>query len=672
MLISINKTIIFIGQKDGNNMNNRDNKIEDRNMLENDNQDNSNNDQKNTNVKKKKSKYRNLTAFWVKVVAIISISYVFYHLYTTAFGMPMAYKHRLVHLTFVLVLIFILFPSHKGASKTRPTIIDLLLIISAVGFMLYMYPGIDNIALRMGRAVQMDYIIGFIIFVLVVEACRRVLGYQLLIVAIILLLYAYFGRYIPGELSHQGYSIKRLIYQFSLTTQGIFGVPLGISAKYMVLFVFLGSILSQTGMGEIFNNISMGLAGRSPGGPAKVAVLSSGMMGMINGSGAANVAVTGSVTIPLMKRCGFRSYYAAAIEAAASTGGQVMPPIMGSVVFLMAEYIGIPYIKIAQAAFIPAILYFASVYFTIDFRAKKAAVEGLSKSEIPDYLSTIKEKGHMVLPIILLVYLLMMQRTPMYSAFYALLTTLVLAFIRPSTRMSFQATYKAIINAARSTLGVAIAMAVAGIVVGVMGITSLGVVVANNIMVLTGGIRFLILIMTMLICIILGMGLPTTACYVIAVSIAAPILRKLGINDLSAHMFILYFAVFSTVTPPVALSSYVAAGIANANLNRVGWCALRLAAVGFIIPYFFIYSPAILLITDTKFVILTSIITGLISVYFVAGASEGYFLGKRLKWYSSVILFAAAVMLLNSTIKTDIMGFGLAIIAFIIIKFSKY
>jgi len=613
---------------------------------------------------------KNMSALWTKIVSVVSISYVFYHMYTTAFGMPMAYKHRVIHLSFVLTLVFLLYPACKGAPESRPSVVDLVLTGCAIGIAMYMCPAVDNLAIRVGVALPMDYLVGFIGMLLVMEACRRVLGYELLGLAIVLLLYAYFGRYIPGVLSHQGYSIKRLIYQIYLTTQGIFGIPLGISAKYMVLFVFLGSILSQTGMGEIFNNVAMAITGRSPGGPAKVAVLSSGMMGMINGSAAANVAVTGALTIPLMKKVGFKPYYAASIEAAASTGGQVMPPIMGTVVFIIAEYTGIPYIKIAEAALIPAVLYFASVFFVVDFRSRKEGLKGLGKKDIPNYKITIKEKGHMVFPIILLVYLLMTQHTPMYSAFYALLTTLALAFLRPSTRMNFKSFYIVIINAARSTLSVAIAMAVAGIVVGVLSITSIGVVVADNILMLSGGNTFFLLVLTMIICIILGMGLPTTACYIIASSIAISILKGAGIYDLPAHMFILYFAVLSTVTPPVALSSYVAAGIANANLNKVGWTALRLAAVGFIIPYFFVYSPAMLLIANTKLQIVEAAMSGLFGVYFLAAASEGYLFGK-LVWIARLVMLGTAFMLLMPGITTDLIGLGLVVFTIAMIKWGN-
>lgn len=621
--------------------------------------------------KERESKFRkNMSTFWTRLIATISIIYVLYHIYTSGFGMPMAYKHRVIHLAFVLTLVFLLFPARKGSPRSRPSAVDLVLAACAIGAAVYMYPAIDIIALRAGVALPADYLVGLIGTLLVFEACRRVIGYQLLGLAVVLIMYAYFGKYIPGVLSHQGYSIKRLIYQMYLTTQGIFGIPLGVSAQYMVLFVFFASILAQTGMGRLFNDISMGIAGRSPGGPAKVAVISSGMMGMINGSGAANVATTGALTIPIMKRVGYKPYYAASIEAAASTGGQIMPPIMGTVAFIMAEFTGIPYIKIAAAAAIPAVLYFMSVFFVVDFRARKVGLTGLDESDIPDYKKTIREYGHMIFPIILLVYLLMTQHSAMYSAFYALLSTLVLAYLRPSTRMNLRELYIVMINAARSSLSVAVAMATAGIIVGVLAITGLGLIVADNIITLSGGNLFIVLVLTMGVSIILGMGLPTSACYVIAASIAVSVLRSVGVDVLPTHMFILYFAVLSTVTPPVALSSYVAAGIANANPNKVGWTALRLAAAGFIIPYFFVYSPAMLLVADTKLQIVEAAITGLVGVYFLAAASEGYFFGKA-GWVARLILLGAAFTLLKPGLTSDLIGLSLAVAAVAMVKFGN-
>lgn len=621
--------------------------------------------------KDRESKFRKCMASgWMRIVATISIVFVFYHIYTSGFGMPMAYKHRIIHLAFVLTLVYILYPARKGSIMLRPSVVDIILTSCTIGTAVYMYYSIDIMANRAGVAVPMDYFVGFIGIMLVLEACRRVIGYQLLTLTAVMLLYAYFGRYIPGVLSHQGYTIKRLIYQLYLTTQGIFGIPMGVSAEYMVLFVFFASILANTGMGKLFNDVSIGIAGRSPGGPAKVAVISSGLMGMINGGAAANVATTGALTIPLMKRIGYKSHFAGAVEAAASTGGQIMPPIMGTVAFIMSEFTGIPYIKIAAAATIPAVLYFASVYFAVDFRAKNTGLTGMDASEIPDYMSSVKKYWHMLLPIFLLVYLLMTQHSAMYSAFYSLIATLVLSFIKASTRMNSKQFFEVIIEAARSSLSVAVAMATAGIVIGILAITGLGLIIADNILILSGGKLFIILILVMFVSIILGMGLPTSACYVIATSICAAILRDAGVAVLQANMFILYYACLSTITPPVALASYVAAGISGANPNKVGWTAFRLAIAGFIIPFFFIYSPEMLLVANTKMDILIAATTAFIGVYLLAAASEGYYTAK-INIAIRVILLIASISLIKPGIVTDILGIGLALLVYVYIKLSN-
>ena len=651
-----------------------DNRKDDLNNIEKKVQENLAKAEKVLEERNRESKYgEKISGTWKTIVSVISIVYVLYHIYTSRFGMPMAYKHRVIHLIFVLILLFILYPAFPVKRKlpiSRPLYIDMLLVGTVLVTGIYMLFAIDRLAMNAGRATTTDYIIGGLIILLVLEACRRVIGYQLLGLAIALLLYAYFGKYIPGILSHQGYSIKRLIYQMCLTSEGIFGITLGVSAQYMVLFVFFASILSQTGMGKLFNDFAMGVAGRSPGGPAKVAVVSSGLLGMIEGGAAANVATTGALTIPLMKRTGYEPYYAGAVEAAASTGGQIMPPIMGTVAFIMAEFTGIPYIRICTAAAIPAILYFMSVYFAVDFRAKKKGLKGLSEEEIPDYKTTVKENIHMVIPMILLVYLLFIQYTVMYAAFYALITTIGLSYIRRSTRMGLKRLIDVMVKAAQDSLAMAAAMATAGIIIGVLAITGIGLIVSENIVALSGGHLFLILFYTMIICIILGMGLPTSACYIITASIGVSILREAGIDVLPTHMFILYFSVISTITPPVALSSYVAAGLAHADSNKVGWTALRLAIAGFIIPFFFVYSPAMLLISNSVWEIIIATITAVVGVYLLAASSEGYFFGN-INWLIRLILLGSALLLMKPGFYTDIIGIGLIIVVIIISKISK-
>lgn len=450
------------------------------------------------------------------------------------------------------------------------------LLVITVAATAYTILNVEPFALRGGVAQPLDYIFGAITMLMVLEACRRVVGKGLLILAIIFLLYALFGNYLPGVFAHRGYTLERVIYQMYLTGQGIYGIPIVISATYLVVFIILGAMLEKSGLGKLFNDVALAVGGMLTGGPAKVAVIGSALMGTISGSAATNVATTGAFTIPLMKRVGYKPQFAGATEAAASTGGQIMPPIMGTVAFIMAEYLGVSYLSIAAAAIIPAMLYFAGVFFQIDLRARRTGLRGLTKEELPDVKATVLRYGQMVLPIFVLLYFLMNHYTPIYAAFYAIISCWVLSFFRKETRIGPKALVEMSVNAARSTLSVAVAMATAGFIVAVLSMTGVGVILADNIVLLSNGVLFIALLLTMVVSIILGMGLPTSACYIIAASIAVPILISMQVPAFQAHFFVMYFAILSTVTPPVALSSYVGAGMAGADPNKVGWIAFRL------------------------------------------------------------------------------------------------
>ena len=435
-------------------------------------------------------------------------------------------------------------------------------------------------------------------------------------------------------------------------------MPIGIAATYLVLFIVFSSLLEKSGLGTLFNDVAMALGGRYAGGPAKVAVIGSAFVGMINGSAASNVATSGAFTIPLMKKVGYKPYFAGAVEAAASTGGQIMPPVMGTAAFIMAEFLGIPYIKIAAAAIIPAVLYFAAVFFQVDIRARKIGLRGLSREEIPPVAGTLLRYGHMVIPIFVLVWLLIEQFTPMYAAFYSLLVTWALSLIRKDTRLGPSRLLPIAVASARSCISLSVAMANAGFVVAVLAMSGIGAILADNIVVLSHGSVLITLILCMVVSIILGMGLPTSACYIIAVSIAIPILHKMGVVGLQAHMFIFYFACLSTVTPPVALASYVAAGLSGSDTNKVGWAAFKLALAGFIIPYFFIYSPAMLLQAESNLIIAWAAVTGLLGTALLAVAVEGY-LYVDIPWLLRLLFLAAALTMIDPGLLTDCIGFAL-------------
>jgi len=611
----------------------------------------------------RESRYRNkLSPFWKYVVMVISIAFVGYHMVTSRIGMPDMIKHRAIHVAFVLGLVWLYYPARKKSPRTRPSVVDLVLFVLTLVMILYTWFARDAFLLRAGVANTWDYIIGGLTILLALEACRRAVGKGLLILVIVFLIYAYFGPYFPGVFAHRGHTVPRIIYQMYLTGQGIFGMPIGVSSTYLIIFIILGAMLDKSGLGKLFNDIAMSLGGRMKGGPAKVAVVASALVGMIQGSAATNVATSGAFTIPLMKKVGYKPHFAGAIEAAASTGGQFMPPIMGSVAFIMAEFLGIRYLSIAAAAIIPAILYFGSVFFQIDLRARRMKLRSLSKEEMPDVWATIRRYGQMMIPVGILVFLLIEGRTPLYAAFFTVVSTWLLSFIRKETRIGPKALVDVAVGSSRNILGIGVAMANAGFVVAILSMTGIGVILADNIVRLSGGYLFVALLLSMLVSIVLGMGLPTSACYVIAASITVPILRAMDVPAFQAHFFVLYFSVISTVTPPVALAAYVGAGMANADPNKVGWTAFRLAIAGFIIPFFFIYSPEMLLIAESGWDIAWATISAIAGIGLLAIAAEGYF-RLVLPWWLRLVFLAASLMLIAPGLTGDLIGVAVAVIA---------
>ncbi|MDR1875216.1 MAG: TRAP transporter permease [Synergistaceae bacterium] len=606
------------------------------------------------------SRYRSdLDVVWKYAILVLSCVFVLYHIITSRYGMPPMFKHRAIHLGAILCLTWLYYPATKQSPQKRPSCLDFVLLAASAAVSVYTVFNVDAFALRGGVALTRDYLFGAVAIFLVLEACRRVAGRGLLVLAVVFLLYAWLGRYVPGALSHRGYSIQRIIYQMYLTTEGIYGLPIGIASTYLVLFIVFSSMLEKSGLGTLFNDVAMAWGGRHVGGPAKVAVIGSALVGMISGSAATNVATSGAFTIPLMKKVGYKAYFAGAVEAAASTGGQIMPPIMGTGAFIMAEFLGIPYIKIAAAAVIPAVLYFAAVYFQVDIRARRTGLRGLPEDQIPKVGKTLLNYGHMFIPIVVLIWLLMEQFTPLYAAFYSLLATWALSLIRKDTRLGPSKLLPMAVSAARSCISLSVAMASAGFIVAVLSMTGIGIILADNIVALSHGYLFLTLILCMVVSIILGMGLPTSACYIIAASIAIPILREMKVPALQAHMFVFYYSCLSTVTPPVALASYVAAGLSGSSTNEVGWAAFRLALAGFIVPFFFIYSPAMLLEADSNLIIAWAFVSAFIGTALLAVAIEGY-LYLQLPVLLRMVFFIAALTLIEPGLTTDCVGFALS------------
>ncbi len=592
------------------------------------------------------------------IISVIAISMSAFQFYTGGFGSLFGLYQRAIHLAFTLCLIFLIYPgSKKGFDKNKVKIpwYDVILALLGPVACLYIVVFFKQIAIRVGLPSTMDLVAGVLAIILVLEATRRIIGSALPIVVSVFLIYSYFGQIMPGFFAHRGYSVERIIEHLYSGTEGIFGIPLGVSASFVFLFILFGAVLNKTGMGKFFIDVAMAIAGHSTGGPAKVAVIASGFMGSINGSSVANTVTTGSFTIPLMKSIGYRKDFAGAVEAAASTGGQILPPVMGAAAFVMAEFLGIPYIRIAAAAAIPGIIYFIAVGTMVHLEACKYGLKGLPKERLPKLSRVLKEKGHLLLPILGLVYLLIRGYTPIFSAFWAIVMSMVISMIKAETRLNFKTLCEAFEDGAKSALGVAAACACAGIVVGAVTLTGLGLKIANGLVMLGHGNLMLTLFFTMIASILLGMGLPTTAKYIILSIMAAPALVDLGVNPLAAHLFILYFGVIADLTPPVAVAAFAAAGISGGSSMKTGFIAVRLAVAGFMIPYIFVLDPGLLFINSTVGHTLVLIVTSLAGVLALGAAGCGYLLDHT-KIHERIMLIISALALLTPGLLTDSVG----------------
>jgi TRAP transporter 4TM/12TM fusion protein len=541
------------------------------------------------------SRYRTLSGFQGFFVSGWLIAMSLFHLYTAGIGLLPTSIHRAVHFMFAIVAVFLLYPASKNASRTSTPWYDWLLACAAGVGAAYIALFFGDIANRGARPLYYELYLGIGTIILLVEAGRRIVGKVLPALALIFLVYCYFGRYFPGLFMHRGYSVSRIVQHMYLTPEGIFGVALGVSSTFVFMFILFGSFLSKSGGARFFNELALAIAGHTPGGPAKVAIVASGLLGTINGSSVANVATTGAFTIPLMKRVGYKPEYAGAVEACASTGGQLMPPIMGAGAFIMSEFLGISYLTIAAAAIIPAALYYSALFINVHIRAKKRNLEGLDPSELPSAKNVFLQDGHLLIPLLVIVFMLLRRYTPLSAAFWGIITVVLVSMIRSHTRMGIQEILKALEEGARGALGVALACALVGLVVGTSSLTALGLTISNNIVELAGGKLLPTLIMSMIACLVLGMGLPTTANYIVTSTIIAPALIKMNVLPLAAHMFVFYFGIMADLTPPVCLAAFTGAGIAGGSPAKTGITATSIAIVAYLLPYTFIYTPAILL-----------------------------------------------------------------------------
>jgi len=596
---------------------------------------------------------RKFTGKTAVIIAWISIAGALWHLYALGIAAQSVIVLRSVHLMFGLILIPLLYPGFKKSDKI--TIFDMMMVIAGVAVSVYVLMQDHSFILRAGVSpTQGDLIFGTIAIILVLLATKRVLGWPLVIIVAVFMIYAKFGSYFPGAFMGRDYSWSRII-SFAFNVDGIYGITIGVSSTYVVLFIIFGAFLQNSGAGELYTDFAYGIAGRLRGGPAKVSVISSALFGTISGSGIANVVADGPITIPLMKRSGFRKEYAGAVEAVASTGGQIMPPVMGAGAFLMAEMIGLPYTEIMISATLPALLYFSTAWFVIDLRAGKDGLVGLKGSELPQVKDVLRSKGHLVLPLLILIYaLVFMGVTEIKSALLAIVACVVCSWFRKSTRMDLKSISNALQAGLNGSLEVIAACAAAGIIMSLVTLTGVGLKLSSLIITLAGSSLLLALVLTAVIIIIMSMGLPTTACYLIGAAIMAPALTQLGISPLSAHMFIFYFACLSGITPPVALCAYPAAAIAKANPVTVSLVAFKMAIVGFIIPFVMVYSPAIFM-NGTPLEVVWVVITSLVGAYSIAMAIEGW-RNTNLHMVGRAMLMVGGICLIVPGLNSDIVG----------------
>ncbi|MBQ1914948.1 MAG: TRAP transporter permease [Selenomonadaceae bacterium] len=608
------------------------------------------------------------TGIMARIVSAIAITFSVFQLYTAIFGILDAQLQRAVHLGFGMALSYLLYPTRKSWSRTKIHPLDLLLAIVAAAAPAYIVWAYQELVMRSGTVTGMDLVVGAIGILTVIEATRRVVGIPMVIVVICFLAYAFAGPYMPGILAHRGLTVEQLVGHLYFTTEGIFGIPLGVSSTFIFLFILFGAYLESTGLGKFFIDLANAVAGWASGGPAKVAVLSSGLMGTVSGSSVANVVGTGSLTIPMMKKLGYHKDFAGAVEAAASTGGQLMPPVMGAAAFLMAEFVGVPYVEIVKAAVIPALLYFIGVWLGVHFEAKRNNLKGIPREQLPKLGKILTERGHLALPLIVIVYLLVSGYTPMRAALVAIFLAIFCSALRKSTRMKPMEVIKGLENGARNVLGVLIACASAGIIIGVVTKTGVGLKLASGLLELSGGLLLPSMFFTMVTAIVLGMGVPTTANYVITSTIAAPALLQLGIPILQAHMFVFYFGIIADVTPPVALAAYAGSGISGGNALRTGVNASKLAIAAFIIPYMFVLSPELLMISPDVSHIVVTVLTAIIGMIALSSALIGYLAANCAVW-ERLALIAAGLMMIKPGIMTDIAG--VAIFAVILLLQTK-
>jgi TRAP transporter 4TM/12TM fusion protein len=654
---------------------------------------------------------RELHGVAAKVVAAVALAFSSYQLIIAAFAPLSSLPTRSIHVGFLLALSFLIYPISARANRARIAPHDALLALLAFGLALYHLVFESALIQRSGDPSVADLVVGTLFVVLLFDAARRVLGVALPLICAIFLAYGLFGQYLPSLIAHRGYGFDQIVSQLFLGTEGLFGIPTLVSATYIFLFILFGSFLEHAGMINLFNSIALGFVGHARGGPAKVAVISSGMMGTISGSGVANVLTVGQFTIPLMKRFGYSPVFAGAVEATASMGGQIMPPVMGAVAFIMAETLNLPYVSIVKAAVVPALLYYATAFWMVHLEAGRVGLHGIPKADCPNPWEAIRRNWYLMLPLAVLVFMLFDGFTPMFSGIVGLALTAMLILgtgiasgfsslpfrvvfwvalglatasffkygiwpiivaigllvavnlVIKGGRATLAIMRSSLVDGARQAIPVGLACAIVGVIIGVLTLTGAASNFAEFILEVGARSIFLSLFLTMIVCLILGMGIPTIPNYIITSAIAAPALLKLGVPLLVSHMFVFYFGIMADLTPPVALAAFAAASIAKASPMRIGWKATHIAIAGFVIPYMAVYDPALMLqpeagatgvsVVAAVYVIVKTIV----AIGLWGGAAVGYFLRGPLGWPERIVAFAAASLLVAAIPWTDQAGF---------------
>ena len=602
---------------------------------------------------------KRLTQAIPKVMGVIAVAMALFQVLTAGFGTLATMEQRCVHVGFALVLIY-LYAASRREKPDAAWVVDILCALVAAAVAVYVYFNWYDMAVRIMFPKAADLVVGGALIVLVIDATRRRVGWTLPIITVLFLAYALFGHVLPGQLGHRAYGWRQVVASLTMNTEGVYGTVVGVSATYIFLFVLFGTLLEYSGAAKFFVDLATGALGRRRGGAAIAAAVASGVFGRVSGSAAANVVTTGSVTIPLMKKTGYEDDFAGAVEASASTGGQIMPPIMGAAAFIIAETLGPPYIQVTLAAFIPAVLYYGAIIFMIVLHAKRMHIQGLPKEQCPKVWPVLKNGFYLAFPLLLLIFFMVfMGWSPLKSGFWAIMASITVSFLRRETWLTPRRLFEAFEKGAMASLSVAVICAISGIVIGTLSLTSLGLKFSSILVSLAGGNMVVLLVLAAVAGIILGMGMSTTSVYIVLAVLLAPALTKMGVDPLAAHLFVFYYGCLSAITPPVATASFAAAALTGSHPFKLGFQAWKLSLSGYIIPFMFIFNQE-LLFQGSPLGIVKALLTAVIGIYALSCSIEGY-MRKPLHWALRALLFAAALLLIDSGLWTDLAG--LAIVA---------